>query len=182
MVDCHWRFNAAQAMQMADELARLKVSWYECPVAEIPEQFDTLRQIRSRANDLGMQLAGAETMIGVNGFLPLLKAGLYDVVMPDVKHAGGLTEVLRIAEIAAAHGAACSPHNPTGPICHAHSLHVSAVFNDLPSLEVQFEESELFFAIADSDLPRFEGGMSALPPGPGLGTRCHIDPVAAQED
>ena len=182
MVDCHWRFNAAQAMQMTDELARLKVSWYECPVAETPEQFATLRQIRSRANDLGMQLAGAETMIGVNGFLPILKAGLYDVVMPDVKHAGGLTEVLRIAETAAAHGAACSPHNPTGPICHAHSLHVSAVFNDLPALEVQFEESDLFFALADPDLPRFEAGMSALPSGPGLGTRCHIDPVAAQED
>ena len=182
MVDCHWRFNATLAMQMADELAQLKVSWYECPVAEVPEQFATLRQIRSRANDLGMQLAGAETMIGVNGFLPLLEAGLYDVVMPDVKHAGGLTEVLRIAETAAAHGAACSPHNPTGPICHAHSLHVSAVFNDLPALEVQFEESELFFALADSDLPRFEDGMSALPRGPGLGTRCHIAPAAAQEE
>jgi len=182
MVDCHWRFNAAQAMQMADELARLKVRWYECPVAEVPEQFGTLRALRSRANQLGMQLAGAETMIGVNGFMPLLQAGLYDVVMPDVKHAGGLTEVLRIAEVAAAHGTACSPHNPTGPICHAHSLHVSAVFNELPSLEVQFEESAMFFDLADNGLPRFESGMSALPTGPGLGTRCRFIPNAAEEN
>jgi len=182
MVDCHWRFNAAQAMQMALELARLKVQWYECPVAEVPEQFETLRALRSRANQLGMQLAGAETMIGVDGFLPLLRAGLYDVVMPDVKHAGGLTEVLRIAELAAAHGTACSPHNPTGPVCHAHSLHVSAVFNDLPSLEVQFEESTLFFDLADNGLPRFENGMSALPTGPGLGTRCRFAPIAAEEN
>lgn len=182
MVDCHWRFNAAQAMQMALELARLKVQWYECPVAEVPEQFETLRALRSRANQLGMQLAGAETMIGVDGFLPLLRAGLYDVVMPDVKHAGGLTEVLRIAELAAAHGTACSPHNPTGPVCHAHSLHVSALFNDLPSLEVQFEESPLFFDLADTGLPRFENGTSALPTGPGLGTRCRFAPIAAEEN
>ncbi|MBM3407698.1 MAG: mandelate racemase/muconate lactonizing enzyme family protein [Betaproteobacteria bacterium] len=182
MVDCHWRFNAAQAIQMADELARLKVRWYECPVAEVPEQFGTLRALRSRANQLGMQLAGAETMIGVSGFLPLLQAGLYDVVMPDVKHAGGLTEVLRIAEVAAAHGAACSPHNPTGPICHAHSLHVSAVFNKLPSLEVQFEESTMFFDLADNGLPQFKDGMSALPAGPGLGTRFRFVPFPIKEN
>ena len=171
MVDCHWRFNAAQAMQMADELARLKVSWYECPVAEIPEQFDTLRQIRSRANDLGMQLAGAETMIGVNGFLPLLKAGLYDVVMPDVKYAGGLEETLRIAAACARHGTGCSPHNPSGPICHVHSVHVASVIPNMPLLEVQFEETPRFAEIVDASLPPFDGGATALPVGPGLGVK-----------
>lgn len=175
MVDCHWRFNDSTARQMIGELAALGVRWYECPVVESPEHFALLRALRSLSNDAGMQLAGAETMIGVQGFLPLLVAGAYDVVMPDVKHAGGLAETLRIAEVAARYQTACSPHNPTGPICHAHSLQVAALIDDMPALEIQFEESERFFTLADDGLPVFNRGTSALPLGPGLGTRCRFD-------
>ena len=65
-------------------------------------------------------------MTGLEGFRPFLEAGIYDVIMPDVKYAGGLRELLRIGEFAAGLGVACSPHNPSGPIAHAHSLHLSA--------------------------------------------------------
>lgn len=172
MVDCHWRFDEASARAMVHELQRLDVRWYECPLPESAEHHAALRSLRGLANSAGMQLAGAETMIGLAGFAPFLKAGLYDVVMPDVKHAGGLAMLLRIAEACAQHGVACSPHNPTGPICHAHSLHAAALIDDMPSLEVQFEETAQFFALADSGLPTFNQGASALPSGPGLGVRC----------
>ena len=159
---------------MVDELKSLGVRWYECPVPESPDQYALLKELRSLANQAGMQLAGAETMTGLSGFLPFLKAGLYDVVMPDVKHAGGIAMLLRIAEACSSYGIQCSPHNPTGPICHAHSLHVAALIDNMPSLEVQFEESDRFFAIADKALPVFQSGASALPQGPGLGVRCLV--------
>lgn len=172
MVDCHWRFDETSARAMVHELERLNVRWYECPVPESEENHAAIRSLRGLANSAGMQLAGAETMTGLAGFAPFLKGGLYDVVMPDVKHAGGLAMLLRIAEACAQHGVGCSPHNPTGPICHAHSLHVAALIDDMPSLEVQFEETDQFFALADSGLPDFHQGASALPVGPGLGVQC----------
>jgi galactonate dehydratase len=110
-----------------------------------------------------MRLAGAETFTGVEGFRPLLEQGLYDVVMPDVKYAGGLAELMRIAELAEKHGAACSLHNPSGPICHAHSIHVSAALAGAERLEYQHGETPLFYAIA----PGLEApldGMMRLPP------------------
>jgi galactonate dehydratase len=169
MVDCHWRFSMAAASALVDELSSLGVDWYECPLPETPDHFSDLKALRGRSNARGMRLTGAELMIGLEGFMPLLKAGLYDVVMPDVKYAGGLEETLRIAAAARHHGAGCSPHNPSGPICHAHSVHVASVIPNMPLLEVQFEETPRFVEVADSGLPTFEGGASRIPSGSGLG-------------
>jgi galactonate dehydratase len=175
MVDCHWRLTEPVAMELIVELARLGVDWFECPLPETAERYDAIGRLRARANEAGMRLAGAETMVGAAGFLPLLRAGLYDVVMPDVKYAGGVAETLRIAEAAAAHGTDCSPHNPSGPICHVHSLHVAAVIERMPFLEVQFEETPCFAELVDSCLPPFRDGASRLPDGPGLGVRLAAD-------
>jgi galactonate dehydratase len=147
-VDCHWRLDERKASEALAECARLRVTWFECPLPETPEHFAAIRRLRSQANAAGMRLAGAETFIGTEGFRPLLEQGLYDVVMPDVKYAGGLTECLRIAELAARHGAACSLHNPSGPVCHAHSLHLSAVLPGGERLEYQHGETPRFFSIA----------------------------------
>ncbi len=169
MVDCHWRFSVSTAQSLVAELAALGVSWYECPLPESTAFFPALLNLRGAANARGMRLAGAELMVGGAGFLPILQAGLYDVVMPDVKYAGGLEETLRIAALAQRFGTGCSPHNPSGPICHAHSLHVASVIPNMPLLEVQFEETARFVEVADQRLPRFENGASAIPAGPGLG-------------
>ncbi|MBP8296321.1 MAG: hypothetical protein KAX84_09465, partial [Burkholderiales bacterium] len=60
-------------------------------------------------------------------------------------------------------------HNPSGPIAHAHSVHVSALLADFPFLEFQLGESPLFFDLIDGALPDPETGSSALPGGNGLG-------------
>lgn len=169
MVDCHWRFSVHAAQALIAELAALGVDWYECPIPEEASFHPALLSLRSAANQRGMRLAGAELMIGTQGFMPILRAGLYDVVMPDVKYAGGLEETLRIAALAQRFGVGCSPHNPSGPICHAHSLHVAGVIPNMPLLEVQFEETERFVEVADARLPAFIDGASAIPAGPGLG-------------
>ncbi len=181
MVDCHWRFDAPTARAMVTELAALDVRWYECPVPEEPAQFSLIHSLHGLANAAGMQLAGAETMIGCRGFEPMLKAGLYDVVMPDVKHCGGLAEMLHIAELARQHSVACSPHNPTGPICHAHSLHMASLIENMPSLEVQFEETDYFHRLADDGLPVFQDGASRLPSGVGLGVGTRLADIPLQE-
>jgi galactonate dehydratase len=161
-VDCHWRFDEARAHEALGECARLGVTWFECPLPETPEHFAAIKRLRGKANAAGMRLAGAEQFIGTAGFRPLLEQGLYDVVMPDVKYAGGLAECLRIAELAARHGAACSLHNPSGPVCHAHSLHASAVMESNERLEYQHGETPRFYEIAPG-LADPVGGSAALP-------------------
>jgi galactonate dehydratase len=161
-VDCHWRFDVKRADEALAECARLGVSWFECPIPETPENYPAIKRLRGKANAAGMRLAGAETFIGAEGFRPLLEQGLYDVVMPDVKYAGGLAECLRIAELAARHGCAVSLHNPSGPVCHAHSVHLSAVLESGERLEYQHGETPKFFDIAPG-LEAPVGGSAALP-------------------
>ena len=161
-VDCHWRFDEARAHEALGECARLGVTWFECPLPETPEHFAAIKRLRGTANAAGMRLAGAEQFIGAAGFRPLLRQGLYDVVMPDVKYAGGLAECLRIAELAASHGVACSLHNPSGPVCHAHSLHASAAMESNERLEYQHGETPRFYEIAPG-LAAPVGGSAALP-------------------
>jgi galactonate dehydratase len=169
LVDCHWRLTEASAQDVLREVEPLKLYWFECPLPEEPGNFDALRRLRSRANAHGVRLAGCEMMTGLEGFRPYLEAGIYDAIMPDVKYAGGLRELLRIGEFADAHGVACSPHNPSGPIAHAHSLHLSAHLPSCPFLEYQYDESPLFFDFVTGALPDPRSGRSPLPQGTGLG-------------
>jgi galactonate dehydratase len=167
MVDCHWRFSAGGAAALVRDLARFDLFWLECPLAEA--NLGELRRIRAMANDRGMRLAGAETLAGLAGFAPVIAAGAYDVLMPDIKYCGGYEEMRRIAALAQVHGIEIAPHNPTGPICHAHTVHACATIPNLGRLEVQFGETPLFFGIAAGTVPAISGGAAPVPDRPGLG-------------
>jgi galactonate dehydratase len=169
LVDCHWRLTEASARSVLREVEPARLHWFECPLIEEPFAFPALRRLRAEANAQGVRLAGCETMTSLDAFRSFLDAGVYDVVMPDVKYVGGLIEMLRIGEAAAAADALCSPHNPTGPISHLHSVHVSTLLSAFPFLEFQYGESPLFFDIVDGDLPDTQQGASRVPDSPGIG-------------
>src|SRR5207249_10936397 len=73
------------------------------------------------------------------------------------------------ADAAAKRDVMYSPHNPTGPIAHLHSVHISSLLAEFQFLEFQYGESPLFFDIVEGDLPDPRSGKSNLPSGPGLG-------------
>lgn len=169
MVDAHWRFSPGGAAALIRDVTPLGLFWLECPVAEAnhPE----IRRLRGMANERGMRLAGAETLSGLAAYRPLIEGGLYDVIMPDAKHAGGLEEIRRIAALALTAGVEVAPHNPTGPVCHAASVHLCATIPNFSILEVQFGETEAFFEVVEGESLRFVDGTARVPGAPGLGLR-----------
>ena len=174
MVDCHWRLNRAAAEAVLSATAPQKLYWLECPVPEATELFQTIRHLRAKANALGVKLAGCEEMTMLAGFQPFLDAGTYDAMMPDAKYVGGLKEMLRVGDALKARGVSFSPHNPSGPVCHAASLHVCAVSPAFTRLEVQYAETSLFDELVGGALPKAVDGAFALTTLPGLGVR--LDP------
>jgi galactonate dehydratase len=179
MVDCHWRFDETTAAHMIDATAEQRVHWVECPIPETDANIPALVRLRARAHAHDILLAGMEEGIGCASFAPYCSAGAYDVMMPDVKYIGGLAEMQRCAELLARHGVAMSPHNPSGPVAHAASLHVSAAMEHFDMLELQFDESPLFDTLVANNLPRREGGMSKLPVAAGLGVKLDAPTLAA---
>ena len=162
MVDCHWRFDEARALQALEDLAPVALHWFECPIAETHANWQAIRRLRAATRDQGVLLAAAETQVGLASFQTLFEEGLYDVVMPDIKYCGGPLEMLKIAQLAHQHGVQFSPHNPSGPVCTWHSLQIAGIAPECAMLELQFDESVLYDAVLDGVPMSSQGGSLSL--------------------
>lgn len=163
-VDCHSHFDLPTAVAVAAELRRLGVWWFEEPVPT--EDLDTLRALRPLVPDL--ELIGGEHLHEVAGFWPYLAAGVWDRIMPDVKHCGGIAAATTIGRLAEARGVATSLHSPSGPVSLVASAHVAAALPQPRLLEYAWGEVPWRGALVAPG-ERIERGELILPDGPGLG-------------
>jgi galactonate dehydratase len=121
ILDAHHRLALHELLTIAEDLRALDLRWLEDGVAigDVPG----LRQLRSA---VGAPLAGGEFAATIEEVRPAIDAGVLDILMPDVKHAGGPRRALALARYAAGQGAEVTLHNPTGPVATAVSGAVSA--------------------------------------------------------
>ncbi len=173
MVDCHSFFDVPLAERVAARLEPYELAWYEEPVP--PERIEDTREIRRR---IRQPMAGGEILYGVAGFASLSRNQAVDVIMPDVKHCGGLLELTRIAAVAENDGVAVAPHNPSGPVSTAASIQVCAVLKNFRLLEFQWGEVEWRHDIL-SPPERFESGAIRVSERPGLGVELNETVVRA---
>jgi galactonate dehydratase len=179
LIDCHWRFDEASALQLLRDLAPVKLFWLECPTSERAEQLPVLGRVRRAAEDMGVLVAGGERQVGALGFEPLLHEKRLDVVMPDIKYTGGYTGMLAVANRAHERGVKFSPHNPTGPVCHMGSLHACSLTPNFLILERQ-TEGTVYDEIFTGDHPQLVNGCYAVPQSPGLGISMNEDALRAR--
>ena len=178
MVDCHWRLDETAAIDFIDEVAAFGLKWIECPVPESPLWHEAIGRLRKKANSRNMALAGGENAVGIAGIAPLIKAGLYDVVMPDIKYCGGHREFAAICDQAAQNGVTISPHNPSGPVAHAHTVHGCTAIGLTAAVEQQFDESPLFDGCMISPSPALRGSRFECSEVPGLGAAVDLSVAA----
>ena len=169
MVDCHWRFDAERAQRLLRDIAPAQPYWVECMISERPSCFAAIARLTASANERGMRTAGGEMIAGADQATAMCAGKLYDVLMPDIKYAGGYSGMLAIADVCAAHGVAFAPHNPTGPIAHLASIHTCAAAPALLWLEHQWDETPLFEALVGGATPPLADGAFVVPTVPGLG-------------
>lgn len=86
------------------------------------------------------------------------------ILQPDLCHAGGITEVRLIAEMAEAYYASIAPHNPLGPISLTAGLQIAA---SIPNFLCQ-EQVSLGEGYIKKPFKVREGDVD-LPTGPGFG-------------
>ena len=173
MVDCHSFFDVALAERVAHRLEPYRLAWYEEPVP--PEKVEETREIRRR---IKQPMAGGEILFGVAGFTPLIRDQTVHVIMPDVKHCGGLLELTRIAAAAETDGVSVAPHNPSGPVSTAASVQVCAVLKNVRLLEFQWGEVAWRADILDPP-ERFESGAIRVTDRPGFGVELNEKVVRA---
>jgi galactonate dehydratase len=164
-VDCHERLSLDEVHDVLPALEDLGISWLEDAVAI--DQVTDLRALRAATT---IPLAGGEFMFDPSEASAAVAERLVDVLMPDVKHAGGVEQVLSIAR--GAPHLAISPHNPSGPVATAASAHLFAACPNATVLEYQFGETPLRSELVGG-LERVADGRLHLDDRPGLGIRLN---------
>jgi galactonate dehydratase len=174
-LDFHGRVSYANAARLLPRLAAYHVLFAEEPL--LPEHLGQLAHLIGP-----VPLATGERLFHRAEFLPVLQTGIA-VVQPDVSHAGGISEVRRIATLAEIFDVALAPHCPLGPIALAACLQVdfaspNAVIQE-QSLGIHYNVgSDLLDYLVDTSVFAFEDGYLPRPTGPGLG--IEVDETAVR--
>ncbi len=168
-----YRDDAKKAIRVARGLEELGVFWFEEPFE--PDEYEAYAEL---ADAVEIRVAAGEQDTTLWGFRELIERGHVDLVQPDVTRCGGITELLRIAELARGHGVETVPHAWKSGIIKAASLHVNAVLPDALFQEYCVAETPINTLLTRERLPIDADGFVAVPSGPGLGVELDTDVLA----
>jgi galactonate dehydratase len=168
-VDLHGRASKSMAKRLASALEPQQPMFIEEPV--LPEHSDALPAVAAHTTT---PIATGERLFSRWDFKQVFEQGAVDVIQPDLSHAGGITEVKKIAAMAEAYDVTMAPHCPLGPIALAACLQVDAcspnVLIQEQSLDIHYnDDGGVLDYLADPSVFAFEDGYVDLPEGPGLG-------------
>ncbi len=157
-VDFHERFSPESFYKIVPELEALELDWIEEPFAMGPDY----TELRKRTS---LTIAAGELFWGSENFRAITEGQWAHVIMPDVKHVGGFGPLLRVIEMGKGK-IEVSPHNPSGPVSTAASLHAAALYPEsVKSLEYAFDAGKTRKAYGE----RVENGFLYLSDRPGWG-------------
>ena len=163
LIDAHSHFNLEDGLELARRFDSFKLFWLEEVTPANP--VENLAQINKAAK---MPTAGGESIHGVQGFYPYIKAEAVDIVMPDVKVCGGMLELKKITALAEGAGLIASPHGPASPIGNLTAAHVISTVPNFNILEFSYGEVPWRAELIDPPEQIIDGAL-ALSSRPGLG-------------
>ena len=176
-IDFHGRVHKPMAKILAKKLEEFDPMFIEEPV--LCENMEVFKEIAACCN---IPIATGERLFTKYDFKRLLQAGGVDIIQPDLSHAGGLTEVKKIASMAEAYDVAVAPHCPLGPIALSACLNLDATcYNAViqeQSIGIHYNvgKSVLDYALNKEDF-EFVDGRVQMPRIPGLGVEVNKELV-----
>jgi galactonate dehydratase len=165
--------SVRSALELARGLAPLKPLFIEEPV--LRENPAALGELAAKSP---VPVATGEGLLSRFEFRQLLEAKGAAIVQPDVMHAGGITEIRKIANQAETYGVEIAPHQCSGPVGHVASLAAMSACRNFLIHEWEAADDALYTEWTRGTYPRQQGGSIALPPGPGLGIDMDYAAVA----
>lgn len=163
MVDAHGTWNPREARRFARGVEECRLAWIEEPVNA--DDRAGMAEVRA-ATDI--PIAAGESEFTRFDFRDLIEAGAIDILQPDLAIAGGITEGVRIAALAAAYQKPVAPHLWGSALCFAAGLHLAAATPACVILEYSLGFNPLLHDLVEESFP-VEDGRIPIPDRPGLG-------------
>jgi D-galactarolactone cycloisomerase len=163
MCDGSMRYSLEAARSLGKFLADQRVFWFEEPFE--PEAIDDYAALRGT---IDVPLAAGENEFGLQGFRELLRAGMVDIVQPDASRAGGISEVKKVADLAAACGVRVAPHSWSDAVAIVANAHVMAAAANGVTVEMDQTRNPFSEELLVEPLRVVDGELQ-LSDAPGLG-------------
>jgi len=162
MLDTNCPWSVEGAIRMGRRLERYALRWLEEPVWP-PEDYAGLARVRQAVR---IPIACGENDATLFAFREIIAAGAADIVQPSITKVGGVSEMQKIATLAASANVTFVPHSfYFGPGLAA-TLHVAASTPGVPYVEMP--PGQLAAPLLTAPI-RCAGGVVSPPAGPGLG-------------
>ena len=169
MVDAHGTWSVREAQRFARKVEDCDLAWLEEPVS--PDDVRGQAEVRT-ATDI--PIASGESEQTRFGFRDLVDARAVDVLQPDPAIAGGITETLRIAALAAAHGLVLAPHLWGSAVLLAAGVHLAVAVPCVTTVEFTRGDNPLLNELVEEPFDLVDGHLVA-PESPGLGLTLRRD-------
>lgn len=162
-------FSVRSAIDFARAVEKYRPLWIEEP---------TLRE-----NPAGLGEVAAKSPVAISSgeglfsrfeFRSLLEARGASVIQPDVLHAGGITEIRKIAAMAEAYGVEVAPHQCSGPIAHVASLAAMSPCRNFLIQEWEAADDAVYQELTDGTYPVQQNGHIELSGRAGLGLHVNL--------
>ncbi len=173
LLDLHGRLTPQMAVRYGRAFEEAAPFFLEEPCqAENPRAMAAVRE------KLDTPIATGERLFTRWGFREILDVNAASILQPDCCHAGGITELMKIASMAEVHYAGIAPHNPYGPVSTAACVHADFA---MPNFVIQemidpIDNPDVYELVADP-LPVSDGWINP-PTRPGLGVEVDERAVA----
>ena len=171
MIDVGAGLRLDDAVALADVLTPFDIRFLEEPLH--PDDLDGFAALVD-ATDIPIATGEKETSLA--GFAQLMRHGRPDIVQPDLARVGGITETLRVWDLAAAEGTELIPHCWSTDVLVSATAHFLASREAAIPLEFCLEDNPLRRDLAVEPLRSIDGRVR-VPEGPGLGITLRRDTI-----
>ena len=170
LTDANQGYTLKVALKAAEAFAACGAAFLEEPL--FVEDIAGHASLKARGD---MPIALGENLHTRYAFENFIVRRAVDVLQPDVARAGGISEVVQIAALAASHGLSVSFHTWGDAVALAASLHLAVALKNSGIMELDCTENPLRGELLKESIEARDGFMQP-PKGPGLG--IELDPSA----
>ncbi len=172
MADAHGTYDVRSAKRFCRGVEDCNLTWFEEPVCV--DDPAGMAEVRASTD---IPIALGESLFTRFDFLPFIAARAVDIMQPDPAIAGGITEVLRIANLGGVHQLTLAPHLWGGGVLFAAGLQLAAALTNCITLEYSKAFNPLLRELV-AEPAEVVNGQVSIPERPGLGVTVNEDFVA----
>lgn len=172
--DFHGKMTPALAIEICHELKGMRPMFVEEPVPQ--ENIDALKLV---SDHVPFPIATGERLLSRWEFRTLFEKQAAAYIQPDGSHAGGITELKKIANMAEVYYIHVMPHCAIGPVALTACMHVDAV---IPNFLIQESVGPDWLVDVVEEPWKIKDGYIDLPTQPGLGFTINEAEIQKRHD